>query len=48
MGVAFGVIKKAAAIVNMETGLDARVGNAIVQAADEVRISKAGNLPRLS
>ncbi|KAJ3411468.1 fumarase fum1 [Chytridiales sp. JEL 0842] len=33
---AFGVIKKAAAIVNMETGLDAKVGNAIVQAADEV------------
>ncbi|KAI9203275.1 fumarate hydratase precursor rhizopus oryzae [Polychytrium aggregatum] len=33
---AFGVIKKAAAIVNMETGLDRKVGNAIVQAADEV------------
>ncbi|KAL2912289.1 hypothetical protein HK105_208204 [Polyrhizophydium stewartii] len=33
---AFAIIKKAAAIVNMETGLDKTVGNAIVQAADEV------------
>ncbi|KAI8924542.1 fumarate hydratase [Entophlyctis helioformis] len=33
---AFGVIKKSAAIVNMESGLDKKVGNAIVAAADEV------------
>lgn len=33
---AFGIIKKAAAIVNMETHLDKKVGTAIVQAADEV------------
>ncbi|KAK9679168.1 hypothetical protein K7432_016377 [Basidiobolus ranarum] len=32
---AFGVLKKAAAIVNMSYGLDPKVGNAIVQAADE-------------
>ncbi|KAJ3390642.1 fumarase fum1 [Entophlyctis sp. JEL0112] len=33
---AFGIIKKAAAQVNMETGLDKTVGGAIVTAADEV------------
>ncbi|KAJ3201829.1 fumarase fum1 [Entophlyctis luteolus] len=33
---AFGIIKKAAAQVNMETGLDKNVGGAIVTAADEV------------
>ncbi|KAK9687492.1 fumarase fum1, partial [Basidiobolus ranarum] len=33
---AFGVLKKAAAIVNMGYGLDPKIGNAIVQAADEV------------
>ncbi|KAJ3099948.1 fumarase fum1 [Physocladia obscura] len=33
---AFGIIKKAAAQVNMETGLDKTIGNAIVNAADEV------------
>ena len=33
---AFGVLKKAAALVNMEYGMDAKVGQAIVQAADEV------------
>ncbi|KAI9302898.1 fumarate hydratase precursor rhizopus oryzae [Cunninghamella echinulata] len=33
---AFGVVKKAAATVNMTYGLDPKVGNAIQQAADEV------------
>ncbi|KAI3657120.1 hypothetical protein MP638_003943 [Amoeboaphelidium occidentale] len=33
---AFGVLKKAAALVNREYGLDAKVSDAIVQAADEV------------
>ena len=33
---AFGIIKKSVAIVNMKTGLDANIGNAIVKAADEV------------
>lgn len=33
---AFGVIKKAVATVNMKTGLDKKIGNAIVAAADEV------------
>ncbi|KAI8897369.1 fumarate hydratase [Globomyces pollinis-pini] len=33
---AFGVIKKSVATVNMETGLDKTVGQAIVKAADEV------------
>lgn len=33
---AFGIIKKAAAIVNMKTHLDKNIGNAIVQASDEV------------
>jgi fumarate hydratase class II len=33
---AFGVLKRAAAQVNMTYGLDARVGDAIVKAADEV------------
>ncbi|CAG8512399.1 34634_t:CDS:10 [Racocetra persica] len=33
---AFGIVKKAAATVNMSYGLDQTIGNAIVQAADEV------------
>ncbi|KAI0082177.1 fumarate hydratase [Panus rudis PR-1116 ss-1] len=33
---AFGVLKKAASIVNMQYGLDPKVGQAIQQAADEV------------
>lgn len=33
---AFGILKKAAATVNMEYGLDPKVGKAIQQAADEV------------
>ncbi len=33
---AMGVLKKAAAIVNKEFGLDARVADAICKAADEV------------
>lgn len=34
---AFAIVKKSAAIVNMETGLDKKIGNAIVAAADEVK-----------
>ncbi|RKO97780.1 hypothetical protein CXG81DRAFT_12711 [Caulochytrium protostelioides] len=37
---ALGVIKKAAATANMKTGLDATIGKAIVQAADEVIAGK--------
>ena len=33
---AFGILKKAAARANLNFGLDAKVGNAIIQAADEV------------
>lgn len=33
---AFGVLKKAAATVNMTYGMDAKVGEAIQKAADEV------------
>ena len=33
---AFGVVKKAAAIVNMQYGLKEHIGKAIVAAADEV------------
>lgn len=33
---AFGILKRAAATVNMNYGLDPKLGNAIVQAADEV------------
>ncbi len=33
---AFGIIKKSVALVNMNSGLDKRIGGAIVQAADEV------------
>jgi fumarate hydratase class II len=35
---AFGVVKRAAAQVNLTYGLDERVGNAIIQAATEVII----------
>lgn len=38
---AFGVLKKAAATVNMGYGLDPKVGKAICQAADEVRRSES-------
>ena len=34
---AFGVLKKAAAIVNLEYGLDKKISESIVAAADEVR-----------
>lgn len=34
---AFGVLKKAAATVNMTYGLDATVGEAIQRASDEVK-----------
>ena len=40
---AFGIIKKAAAIVNMKTHLDKKIGNAIVQASDEVISGKLIN-----
>ena len=33
---AFGVLKKASAIVNKEFGLDAKISDAICQAADQV------------
>ncbi|KAG4301638.1 hypothetical protein PCANB_001826 [Pneumocystis canis] len=33
---AFGILKKAAAVVNIEYGLDKRIGEAIQEAADEV------------
>lgn len=33
---AFGLVKKAAATVNITYGLDKKVGDAIIQAADEV------------
>jgi fumarate hydratase class II len=36
---AFGVLKKAAATVNMTYGMDAKVGKAIQEAADEVSCS---------
>jgi len=34
----FGILKKAAAIVNMTFGLDKQIGEAIVKACDEVWI----------
>ena len=34
---AFGVLKKCAAQANLEFGLDANIGKAIIQAAEEVR-----------
>lgn len=37
---AFGIIKKAAALVNMRTHLDKKIGEAIVAAADEVISAK--------
>lgn len=37
---AFGILKKAAAVVNMEYGLDPRIGKAIIQAAEEVSSGK--------
>jgi fumarate hydratase class II len=49
---AFGVLKKAAATVNMTYGLDPKVGEAIQKAADEVSdllkyvIEKKGHLSR--
>lgn len=33
---AFGILKKAAATVNLTYGLDEKIGNAIIKAADEV------------
>ena len=35
---AFGVLKKAAAVVNVTYGLDPKVGEAIQKAADDVRV----------
>lgn len=35
---AFGVLKKAASVVNVGYGMDPKVGEAIQQAADEVRL----------
>lgn len=36
---AFGVLKKAASIVNVEYGMEAKVGEAIQKAADDVNMS---------
>ena len=36
---AFGILKKAAAIVNKQYGLPEKVANAMIQAADEVLVS---------
>jgi fumarate hydratase class II len=33
---AFGILKKVAAKVNIEFGMDKRIGNAIMKASDEV------------
>lgn len=41
---AFGVLKKAAAQVNMTYGLDPKVGEAIQKAADEVGIGSGRNM----
>lgn len=35
---AFGVLKKAASVVNVEYGMDPRIGEAIQKAADDVRL----------
>lgn len=40
---AFGILKKAAAVVNKEFGLDAKLADAISQAADEVIEGKLGD-----
>lgn len=37
---AFGLLKKSAAMANLEFGLDSKVGNAIIQAAEEVSKGK--------
>jgi fumarate hydratase class II len=36
----FGILKKATALANMELGMDKKIGEAIVQAADEVIADK--------
>ena len=43
---AFGVLKKAAAMANLEFGLDDKIGKAIIKAADEVAKGKLdGHFP---
>ena len=37
---AFGILKKSAAIANKNYGLDPKIANAIVEAAEEVRQGK--------
>lgn len=37
---AFGIIKKAAGKVNLKYGLDPKIANAIMAAADEVKTTK--------
>ncbi len=37
---AFGILKKAASIVNVEYGMDPKIGEAIQRAADDVCISR--------
>lgn len=36
---AFAIVKKACALINMENGMNKDIGNAIVQASDEVQFS---------
>lgn len=43
---AMAILKKAAAIVNKDYGLDGKVSQAIVQAADEVRTGVSDPIPR--
>jgi fumarate hydratase class II len=37
---AFGILKKSAAKANINYGLDAKIANAVMQAADEVKDGK--------
>ena len=37
---AFGILKKSAAKANLDFGLDTKIANAIIQAADEVKSGK--------
>ena len=40
---AFGVLKKCAALANLDFGLKEKIGKAIIQAADEVASGKLDN-----
>jgi fumarate hydratase class II len=41
---AFGVLKKAASIVNVEYGMDPKIGEAVQKAADDVRHTDIKNI----